>query len=257
MSDFMFKIWNLAGPSAVVLSVLLIGTVLMWTGHARLGRWLCAFGTACFLAVTFLPIDSWALMPLEQRFPPLTQMPAHVDGVIVLGGSFDDSVPDARGLPSLGDSSQRMVEFARLARLYPKARLVFTGGSHVEPEKPAEADAAKQFMDDVGVDTRRIAFERLSRNTWQNALFSKDMIKPKPGETWLLVTSAVHTPRSVGIFRHVGWPVVADPAGYKESGRYSVNFAEHMKRFDDAMHEWQGLVAYRIQGRIDTLFPAP
>lgn len=256
MKSVLAGMWSLVGPSAIILTLLLIGTILFYTGQPKIGRRLCVLGTVCLFVITFLPLDSWALRPLEQRFS-LPDLPAKVNGIIVLGGSFDDSIIDLRGAPALYDSAARMVEFARLARLYPDAKLVFTGGSLQPPGKPTEADGARYFMQDVGIDISRVTFERESRNTYQNVFLSKQLVNPKLDETWLLVTSAVHMPRSVGTFRHQNWTVIAVPAGYKASTRYTINLAEHLKRLDDAIHEWQGLIAYRLEGRTDTWFPAP
>jgi uncharacterized SAM-binding protein YcdF (DUF218 family) len=60
-----------------------------------------------------------------------------------------------------------------------------------------------------------MTFEANSRDTWENAVFTRDLVKPKPGETWLLVTSAWHMPRSVGIFRRLGFDVIPYPVAYR------------------------------------------
>ena len=248
--------WSLAGPSAGILALLTIGSLLLSGRWRNTGRVLCLAGTGCLLAVAFLPLDSWTLKPLERRFPPAA-LPAHVDGIVVLGGMFDDSITDADGLPGLSDSAERLTNFVRLSRLYPAARLVFTGGSRTAPGEATEADAVQRMLGDLGVDLTRVTFERSSRNSYENAVFTKALVEPKAGETWLLVTSAAHMPRAIGTFRHIGWQVIAAPAGYKASSRYTVNLAQHLKRLDDAMHEWIGLAAYRLEGRTDVLFPRP
>ena len=102
--------------------------------------------------------------------------------------------------------------------------------------------------------------ERQSRNTYENAVFSKAMIAPKPGERWLLVTSAYHMPRSVGLFRKAGFPVEPYPVDWRVG---------HRPRASTAFRCWvcggptlpcasgSGLLAYRLRGRIDDLFPGP
>jgi uncharacterized SAM-binding protein YcdF (DUF218 family) len=114
----------------------------------------------------------------------------------------------------------------------------------------------------LGVPAEQMVFEEKSRNTWENAVFTRDLVKPKPGETWLLVTSAWHMPRSVGIFRHVGFPVVPYPVAYRTFGdgrefRGYVSILDRLALLDLGVREWIGLLAYRLAGKTDALFPAP
>jgi DUF218 domain len=67
----------------------------------------------------------------------------------------------------------------------------------------------------VWLSRDRIIVERKSRNTTENAAFTKQLVMPKPGERWLLVTSAMHMPRAVGVFRKAGFAVDAYPVGYQ------------------------------------------
>ncbi len=256
MRDLIPANWSLAAPSAGILLLLTAGAALSWSQWRDAGRLLSLAAAACLLAVTFLPLDSWALRPLESRFAK-PALPEKVDGIIVLGGAFDDDARDPGGMPSLNDAAERLTNFIRLSRLYPNAQLVFTGGSRVRPGERGEADAVKRLLSDLGVDVTRVMFERQSRNSYENAVFSQKLVQARPGEAWILVTSAAHMPRAVGTFRKIGWAVIPFPVGYKGSAGYTVNLAQHLKRFDDAVHEWIGLVTYRLEGRTDALFPAP
>jgi uncharacterized SAM-binding protein YcdF (DUF218 family) len=78
---------------------------------------------------------------------------------------------------------------------------------------------------------------------------------------WLLVTSASHMPRAVGLFRKAGWPVVPWPVAYKTGHSPKVQltreFGDKFMHFDWAAHEWVGLVSYWLMGRTDALFPGP
>ncbi|MEI6985644.1 MAG: YdcF family protein, partial [Rhodospirillaceae bacterium] len=158
--------------------------------------------------------------------------------------------------------ADRMLEFATLARLYPHARLVFTGGSGslTRPDL-TEAPVARDLFQRIGAPVERILFEDRSRNTYENALFTQDLVHPRHGETWVLITSASHMPRSVGIFRKLGWPVLPDPVAHRTGDdlwdRFGPNLAANLAMLDDVMHEWVGLIAYWIMGRTDSLFPGP
>ena len=144
------------------------------------------------------------------------------------------------------------------------ARLVFTGGTAelAQPEGLDEARGVRALWLALGVPETRMSFETRSRNTYENATLTRALVQPKPGETWLLVTSAAHMPRSVGIFRAAGWPVTAYPVDYRTSGtpydfRPTTQAIDQQRKLEVAAHEWIGLLAYRLTGRTATLFPAP
>jgi uncharacterized SAM-binding protein YcdF (DUF218 family) len=158
-----------------------------------------------------------------------------------------------------------MTDAVMLARRYPQARVVFTGGSaSLRPERGVtEADAARAFLLAMGLAPERLLFESRSRNTEENARFTRELVKPKAGEAWLLVTSAAHLPRAVGLFRKAGFAVVPWPSDYVTRGkpvdylRPSVTAGSGIARLDGAVREWIGLIAYRMTGKIDHLLPAP
>lgn len=259
MSFFISKFfWAFAGPNAVLLTLLLAGLIL---GHSRwknAGQKMITAGVLGLLAVTFLPLDDWLLSPLENRFPSNHAFPARVDGIIVLGGAINPIISGERGIPSLNDAAERLTSFVSLAKQYPSARVVFTGGSLVtHTDGTSEAKATQQLLTSLGLDGDRVIFEDQSRNTYENATMSKALAHPTPDQTWVLVTSASHMPRTVGVFRQAGWPVVPWPVAFKSSHDYTVNLAEHLRHLEWAVHEWIGLVVYRLSGRSDALFPGP
>ena len=125
-----------------------------------------------------------------------------------------------------------------------------------------EADYAVDLFESLGIPRGRIETERQSRNTIENAELSKALAKPKPGERWLLVTSAYHMPRSIGVFRRVGFPVEAYPVDWRTRGPIDLaipfeSITAGLRRTDTAVHEWIGLFAYWLSGRTSALFPAP
>jgi uncharacterized SAM-binding protein YcdF (DUF218 family) len=165
-------------------------------------------------------------------------------------------------MPSLNAAAERLTTFVALARRYPNAKLVFTGGSGaLIPGDAVEADGARMLLESLGVPADRVLFESASRTTYDNALMSRTLALPRDGQTWLLVTSASHMPRSVGAFRRAGWQVQAWPVGYKTYHMrypvFSLMLGDKIAGVDWAVHEWVGLVAYRLLGRTSALFPAP
>ncbi len=246
----------------LLLEGALVGVALMWTRWRRAGRALAALSVAALAIVGFTPFSALLVRPLEDRFPrpDLATAPT---GIIVLGGAVDEGVTRRRGLPALNEAAERMTEAVALARRFPQARIAFTGGSgRLSALETTEADVARAFFLAQGLPEERLTFENRSRDTWENAVFTRDLLRPKPGETWVLVTSAMHMPRSVGIFRKVGFPVVAYPVDYRTGGGPGDFFG--LRRMgatindaDQASHEYLGLLAYWIAGKSDALFPGP
>jgi uncharacterized SAM-binding protein YcdF (DUF218 family) len=251
--------------SAGTLLLLCCVAGLWLTRHRRRGgpgRTLLWVGVGGFVIVLLLPVDQWALLPLEDRFPQVPHPPDHVDGIIVLGGAVLPDLAAARGIPALDDAAERMTTAVALARRYPTARLVFTGGrGELVPGETTEAEVAGALFTSLGVDPDRLTMESASRSTYENAVMTKAMVQPEPGQTWILVTSALHMPRSVGVFRAAGWPVLPWPVGYKSGHILRLwlpsNLGSHLVLLDEAMHEWIGLVAYRVLGHTDSLLPGP
>ena len=214
-----------------------------------------------FILLSVLPVGNWLLYPLETRFP-VPGDPGKPDGIIVLSGAFHANNSAYRGAPVLNQYAGRFTSFMELARRHPQAKLVFSGGA-VFPmhNNVTEADIARWFFLAQGLDLRRIQFEDKSRNTHENVVFSKQIAQPQPGEHWVLVTSAVHMPRAVGLFRKNGWNVTPYPAGYATmpflESITNVDFGGRLERLDDAVKEWTGLIAYYLLGRTSELFPGP
>ena len=249
-------------PANFLLIVLCLGTVLLWTRWRRSARWIITLTVLAALSLATLPIVTWPIVVLENRFQVSPALPAKIDGVLTLGGIVNQFVSKARGRTSIGPGAERLTEFALLARRYPSARLVFTGGSgFLFKQGLKEADYLRPFLDELGLSGRDVIFEDQSRNTFENAVFSKRLVNPAPDEVWVLITSAVHMPRAVGVFRQAGWNVIAYPVSFMTDGRYQTEFGfslgrgtGHSSRW---LHEWIGLVVYWLTGRSDSLFPGP
>lgn len=251
-------------PSNACLILTTIGVALLFTRFAKLGRAAAAAGVLALFVMSVSPLGRALTASLENRFPPPPADAPAPDGVIVLGGAMDEHVTAARGRAALNDAAERLVALVELARRYPQARIVFTGGSAaIGGSDHTEADAAAVFLREIGLDPGRVILEGRSRNTWENAELTRALVHPEPSERWLLVTSAAHMPRSIGIFRRVGFPVVAFPVDYRTMGRpralwrFDRHAIEALGLVDYAAHEYIGLAAYYLTGKTDELFPAP
>ncbi|MEQ8965236.1 MAG: YdcF family protein [Azospirillaceae bacterium] len=253
-------LWSLVAPGNALILGLVAGLIALAVGWRRIGGTLLALSTAGLVAIATLPLGTWLVAPLETRFERPSPMPNRVDGIIVLGGAMDPWRSHLYGEPQVNAAAERLFALAELLRRYPEARAIYTGGSGslAQPEHRG-APAARDLLDRIGGPTERVTWEADSRNTWENALLSRDLMVPAPGETWLLVTSAFHMPRSMGIFRRVGWPVMPYPTDWRaaEAGARGIDFdlADTLPVVDTAVREWIGLVAYRAMGRTSALFP--
>ena len=250
-------------PTNFLIGVGLVGVILLATRFARLGRNLAVASVVLLAICGFSPLGNWLLYPLEQRFPPWDAARGAPDGIIVLGGSIHADVSAERGTPVVGSAADRIIAAAALALRYPNARVVFSGGSaNLLANDAREADYAGAIFENLGIAKSRLIMERRSRNTQENAEFSKALVVPKAGEHWLLVTSAFHMPRSIGLFRKAGFAVEPYPVDWRVGGRADLfafaNFAiDGLIQTDIAVREWIGLLAYRLTGKIDDLLPGP
>jgi len=251
-----------ATPTHLALFIGALGVLLSLTRYRRAGCALSGGGIVLLMILGFSPLPALLAVPLEARFPPQADDAPAPDGIIVLGGSVDENLSGVLGRVTLADAAERLTAPIALHRLYPKARIVFTGGTAaLRGSKYTEAGTVRQFWREAGLDQGEILYEDKSRNTFENAVFTRDLVKPQPGERWLLVTSAMHMPRSVGIFRKAGFPVIAYPVDYRTTGKFSFGLPRHASRnftlVEFAAHEWFGLAAYWLTGKTDALFPAP
>ncbi len=265
MPDLFFVVsklfWWLAAPGNVLLILLAAGTLLLMLGRRRIGLIATSSAVVALLAISILPVGTVLVRPLEERFARPAELPEQVDGIIVLGGTVVPWLSAQRGEPALSGTAERFTVFAALARRFPDATLVFTGGSgDLLRQEAKEAGVAARVFADIGLPLERVVLEGRSRNTYENALLSLRLVEPGPSDTWLLVTSARHMPRSVGVFRALGWPVVPVPTDYLTGTRpFPLRFGllDGLALTEAGVREWIGLVAYRLAGRTDALLPAP
>jgi uncharacterized SAM-binding protein YcdF (DUF218 family) len=251
-------------PSNLLIGVGFLGLILLLTRFVSLGRKLVVASVLLLAICGFSPIGNLLLYPLESRFPPWDETRGPPDGIVVLGGAIEPDMSAARGTAVFGPSIDRIIAAAELAHRYPNTRVVFSGGdaSLDSSDAAREADFAMPVFEGFGFSKDRLIMERRSRNTQENAEFSKALVSPKNGERWLLVTSAYHMARSVGIFRRAGFVVEPYPVDWRTGGRagllrFSRFLVGGLGRVDTASREWMGLIAYWITGKTSEFFPGP
>jgi uncharacterized SAM-binding protein YcdF (DUF218 family) len=254
-------VWAVLQPGNLLLLCLLAGFFLLLRGRRR-GEVAIAVASIGFLLLAVAPIGPAMMLALEERFPRPTALPDRIDGILVLGGAVDQRLSLAYGETMFGSSVARVLAGVALARHHPEAKLALIGGEgDFFPVGFAESRATSSFVIEEGIPAARIVLEEQSRSTHENAVYAKDLIRPKPSEKWILVSSAYHMPRAVASFRAVDWQVIPYPVDFRvdpSTGlRANFNLLDGLSAATIAGKEWAGLVGYRLLGWTGDLFPGP
>ncbi len=208
------------------------------------------------LALGILPLGDLSLQPLERTYPASPTL-TRVDGIVVLGGGEDTQVAAFWGQTQLNEAGDRYVAALALARQFPQAQVLFTGGSGALRDLlgpgSVEAGMAADVFRAQGIAPERLLLEGQARNTAENARLSLALASPAPGEVWLLVTSAFHMPRAMHSFAKAGWTgVVAFPVDYRSAAfRDGIGWdlAGNLAVLNTAIKEQVGQLSYRLLGR--------
>jgi uncharacterized SAM-binding protein YcdF (DUF218 family) len=240
--------WIILALAAIVLALAL--------NRRRLALWVGGVTLSLLLALAILPLGDLLLQPIELTYPaqPLLDQ---VDGIIVLGGGEDAPATAFWGQMQLNEGGERYTAALALAKHFPRARVLFTGGSgalrDLSRAETSEAEMAGRFFRDQGIASERLLFEGQSRNTAENARLSLDLAAPAPRESWVLVTSAFHMPRAMRSFEAAGWMgLVPWPVDYRTSAftdGVGWNLTRNLAVLNTAIRERVGQVAYRLSGR--------
>jgi uncharacterized SAM-binding protein YcdF (DUF218 family) len=252
--------WFFLQPSNLLIVLFAIGVFRYARGRKRGGARTMAAAAIVYAIGGLSPLGNALLLPLEQMYTrgSATDM-APPEGIIILGGAVDTIVATTRDEVSLTEAAERLTGAVALARRFPDAKIVFSGGDGALAYRGVtEAAMVRRFFTEMGLDLSRVTFEERSRTTYENAIFTKEILNPRPGQSWLLVTSAFHMPRAAGAFHAAGfavvpWPVDYRTRGYQDLIRFPPRASEGWRRIDLALKEWSGLIAYRLSGRVAAL----
>jgi uncharacterized SAM-binding protein YcdF (DUF218 family) len=253
--------WVLAQPLSIVAFLVTLGVLLSYFERRRPA--VLAQAGALFLLILCAFTNAGALLlgPLENRFPRDEGKLADISNIIVLGGSTLARVSTSRQVAELNEAGDRLTEAVALAQQFPEAKLVFTGGAGILDQGEAEAETARRFWLKMGLEVDAIVFEAEARNTDENASLTAKLLT-NDGQQSILVTSAFHMPRSMGLFRRKGLEMIPWSVDYRTTGNESFGFdfanpVQNLNNVSVATKEWAGLAVYRLTGRIDALFPSP
>jgi len=235
-------VWLVFSPANIVILVFAAGMALCWTSRFRAGRILASIAAGAGLLMMLLPLDQWLARPLEAHYLRPSPPPRHVDGILILGGIF-----------------YNVVEGASVARRYPDAKVVYSDGAVYLFDSENSAPYMAEMLKGLGVDPHHLVIEDRSQTTFENILFSQAMIKPKKGQVWLLIASAVHMTRAKAVADHLGWHMTPWPseniADASQKSYWLFNFATTSYNLGRVVHEYEALLAYRLEGKIDSMSP--
>jgi len=255
-------VWALLQPGNLLTLCLVAGVLFYLVSRGRRGKVLVGLSALGFVLFAVAPIGPAMLLALEERFPRPAQLPDRIDGMLLLGGAVDPALSLSFGETVFNSAVARVLGAVALARRHPEAKLVLVSGEGgFFPVGYSEARATLGFVVDEGIAPARILLEEKSRSTHENAVYTRELFRPAPGETWVLITSAYHMPRAVASFRGAGWSVIPYPVDFKVDPRTGLspnfNLLDGLTASTLAGKEWVGLVAYRVMGWTRELFPAP
>jgi len=243
--------WFLFAPSHVAVWLVLAAAILLWRKRQRWALRCAIAAGAILVACGFTPFGIWLMHPVENAYPRAA-LPAHIDGILILGGGTDARIFATRGAPNSSYGLARLMAGYQLARQHPEARVVFCGSTYNLPPERSEAAVAGKILIALGLPPQRLLLEKTSLNTWHNFVNARALANAKDGESWVLVTSAFHLPRAMAISERVGWKMLPWPSDYStgRGSRFSLmDFTGNLERTDLAVHEGIGMLAYRLSGK--------
>lgn len=242
--------WFLRVDNLLVLGVI-ITLYLFWNRRMKLAKRATITLALLLILLSNQGLSHAALRTLEEDFSvPQVSCSKQTQGVIVLGGGINPGlIAEQRDQPQLNEAAERLTKALELLNKCPDFTLIYsTFSGSLRPEGTSEADSARQFFAEQLIPSSRTIFENQSRNTFENAKFSSELVKGREG--WVLITSASHMPRAVTTFERFGWSVTPYPVDYRSErtgGYLEFRRESSIRNWNIVIHEWIGSLAYRLR----------
>jgi uncharacterized SAM-binding protein YcdF (DUF218 family) len=257
MEFYIARVANYLLEPIYILSFCLIILIffLLFTNYKKLTIFFAKSLLILFLFFGYTPLSNFLLNKIEDFIKPSKYPVQQLTGVIVLGGSFDLLLESKeRNEVLLNSSAERLTKVLEIYRKNPRLLILFTGFSNeLKPKGWSESDMAKKFFLEQGVRLENLIFENKSRNTFENIIYSKDIIRANKG-TWGLITSARHMPRSYFGFKRQGLILEPISVDYRTgtSSIFWINFDIYkgLENWNIILHEVIGISYYKITGKI-------
>jgi uncharacterized SAM-binding protein YcdF (DUF218 family) len=232
-------------PLSILLGLFLIGLIMLRINRTRLmAKKVLTFTFLILVLLCYGALSYWPLQKLENIYPPIDMKMArsscNTPWVVVLGGSPEETIV-------------RLVEGIRIYRGLPGARILVSGGKLYSTSPEPTAGKMARIAVGLGVNPSDLTQENVSRDTKDEARIIKIMIGEKP---FVLVTSAYHMPRSMGLFEAQGMHPIPAPTGYRISLDRHLNpdwffpSIENIINTEIVFHEVLGIISARIMGQL-------
>lgn len=260
MTFYLSKVlWFMFSPFNLILISIVIGYFFNAINLKFLSKFFYIFSLSVFFISSAMPTGSYLNYMLEKNFHSPKNLPDTIDGILILAGATNPYLTKEHNQVNLNGAVERLTESISLIKDYPNAKIIFSGGSgSLKHPDLNHASVAKNFFKNMGIDSGKIYFENKSRNTYENILFAKKIANPKKSEKWLLVTSASHLNRSLGVAKKLEWTFIPYAVDFnkpkKFTWKFSFNLLSNLSEFQQASHEWIGLFAYYLMGRSEKTF---
>ena len=257
MEFYIAKVANYLLEPLYILSFFLLILILLilFTNYKKLTIFSAKFLLILFLFFGYTPLSNFLLNKIEDFIKPSKYPAQQLTGVIILGGPFDlESESKERNEVLLNSSAERLTKALEIYKKNPRLLILFSGASNkIKPIGWSESDMAKKFFLEQGVRSENLIFENKSRNTFENIIYSKDIIKNNKG-TWGFVTSAYHIPRSYFAFKKQGLVLEPISVDYRTgtTSIFWINFdiKKGLENWNIILHEVVGISYYKITGKI-------
>ena len=258
MNSFILSkiLWFIVSPLNFILILLTLSYIISFFKKTYFFKIFYYFAMILILFTCILPTGSYLNYLLEKDFHFSNYYPDSIDGILILSGATNPFLTQEHNQVVMNGSAERLTESIFLIKKYPNAKVVFSGGSgSLKYPSLSHASAAKKFFIDMNIAPEKIIYEKKSRNTYENILFSKALINPKINEKWLVVTSAFHLRRVMAISEKLEWNIIPYATDFNSSKSFfqdytfNYNFISNLSSFNHSLHEWLGLIAYYYMGR--------
>ena len=185
------------------LLVISLVIFLLISARAKKNKLRGTYWFVLFLSLLlYKPIPEFLVKNLEDKFSYREETFLESKGLIVLGGSIDSGkIAKERNDISLGPSAERVIKGLQFLQQHPQGTVIFTGFSgKLFHEGLSEAEITEKLIKALKIDSKKILFEKRSRNTFENALYTGEIIDELKIKRWGIVTSANHMKRAIATF---------------------------------------------------------
>ncbi|MDB5526230.1 MAG: putative rane protein [Rhizobium sp.] len=252
--------WLFLQPLSLAFFLIVLAGMARWIDRRKLAFLLSSLSVIILFVTLFTSTGAWALQKLEARYPR-TALPEQVACMIVLGGVFDLAVTAGRGGVEMNQSADRFIEAARLARLFPEAKIMVSGGDgSFSGDYKGDGELAGDFFTAMGIDPARLIRETASRNTAENVSKTRVLLDKNGLKDCLLITSGYHMPRARSLFDKAGVTTMPWPTDYRASGRVTLGFdftqpTLNSQLTSTAAREWLALAVAYLKGETGSWVP--